>query len=974
MIDMKELLAIDGGLAYIFERYPNAKGCENSRKKFAVRAENSPSASLKQLSDGRWIVTDFGGDSKGRDAIKIAMFEDSIDFKEAIHRVAAFYNVAGAKSDDIRATFNEWVALPDEQEGSINVKFKELELHEIKAVLTESAYKALGKEEKRFEAAKQLFAYYHFKALSSFTMTKEGVTREWTANERFPILYIDEGEFGKIYKPFDDKKYRFMYRGNKPKNFIHGLQQHTDFVKSKQSEESDADYEKMSDDEKEKARKKSREKIPEIIMCSGGSDAINCAALGYKVVWRNSESEEFRGEDYKSLEKLTDCIMNLPDIDATGIDAGHKLAMQYLDMKTIWLPEEMLSEKDATGKPLKKDLRDWLRMPSKENPYKSNGEWEFKQLVQTSLMYRFWDYELKLNKDGDPIRKFGRFVYEYKPSNVRMYNFLYRNGFARYILPNENDRFIFVQVQKGVVKEVTWEVMKDFVNKFLANINGNEDLRNSFYRSPQLSESSLSNLQQTTLDFCHYGPDFQYLFFEKNSWRVTANGIEDIKQAANGKVVWEKKILKQQKSTVLPEPFVIKREPNGDWDIEVKDNSCLFLQFIIQTARVHWRKELEERLRFAELYDTAAKQEKYIQENNLTKDDLKSLLGISYKDQKEYLEKYRFAIDGQHLTDEEVHDQKIHLINRIYCIGYVLHRFKFRNRPWAVWTMDNKLSNDGEAHGGAGKSILTFAIKLFLQTFILPGRQLDSGKMDFIFDGLTPEHDLILSDDTSQYADFRSFYEHITSDMVVGRKGLKSVTIPFTESPKFWFNSNFGDRQTEPSDLRRKIYTVFSDYYHKNTDECEYLEDREPKDDFGKQLFDDFTPDEWNKFYNTMARCLQFYLSTTERINPPSGNVQKRNLISTMGEAFRAWADSYFAQEGRRLDEFVVRRIAQESFFAYNKTKITPQAFMKKLKAWCGFNKYTLNPDEHKNSGGRIMRKYEDDTEEFIFIKSNRGQ
>jgi hypothetical protein len=59
-------------------------------------------------------------------------------------------------------------------------------------------------------------------------------------------------------------------------------------------------------------------------------------------------------------------LINLPDIDATGISSGHALALQYLDMKTAWLPFEMLKEKDAEGKPIYKDFRDWLRLPSNQ--------------------------------------------------------------------------------------------------------------------------------------------------------------------------------------------------------------------------------------------------------------------------------------------------------------------------------------------------------------------------------------------------------------------------------------------------------------------------------------------------------------------------------------------------------------------------------------------------------------------------------
>jgi hypothetical protein len=547
--------------------------------------------------------------------------------------------------------------------------------------------------------------------------------------------------------PKAKKKYRFQWIGEKPAAYIHGLVQHINFVNSR-NEESNKEYDSLSEEEREKKRKEDF-MFDEIVMCSGGSDALNCAAFGNKVIWRNSETEFFHPDDYKSIMRICKNLINLPDIDATGISSGHALALQYLDMKTAWLPFEMLKEKDAEGKPIYKDFRDWLRLPIKSGD-RVNGKYEVQGLINTARQYKFWDEEPKVDSKGKPIHKFGRMIMEYRPNNLRMYNFLYHSGFMRYSTTDDGT-FKYLQVEKGIAKEVTWSKLKEYINNFLEERNENEDLRNTFYRTPHMSDSSFSNLPLSDLDFENY--DFQYLFFDKMAWRITQDKIEEQLQA-NGKTVWDEKVLRVPgdfrrtfKPKITEAPFKISRNEDGELDIEVVHNDCMFFNFLIQVSRIYWRRELEERLLYNER--TTSEQVKYIADNpDLSKDNLTWMNKMDYEQCEAYLKKYKFAIDGPLLTEAEIKEQKQHLLNKLFCIGYVLHRYKFSNRPWAVWSMDYKISDDGEAHGGAGKSILTRGLKYFLKTFILPGQQLEAGKMDFILDGVTEDYDLILSDDT----------------------------------------------------------------------------------------------------------------------------------------------------------------------------------------------------------------------------------
>lgn len=981
MITREEVLAVDGGLRYILHRYPQADGCVDNKRGFKIReGEKSASAKLKKMPDGKYGVTDFGNDGKMMDAIQVAMIEDGIDFPTAIKAVAAFYDIAGAKAEKPKPAYDCWTAKPDEQDGATTYETKELTTAEIRHVLVEVAWRALHKEEdKRLGAAQLLFAYYHLKSVKWKRFTTKGITHQFSSTDQYPIFIYEEGEgenkWGRFYEPRAEKKDRFRYIGPKPKVFIHGLEQAKKKHLDLNADKAGKDYDDMTDAEKKKAMKE--QKIPEIINCSGGSDAINTAALGYQVIWRNSESEEWTAYQFSDVKKLCVFFYNLPDIDATGIAQGHKLALQFLDMKTIWLPERMLEVKDTQGRPVKKDLRDYLGF-SKEDNKGTYGKNDFKLLVETALPYEFWDMEVKLNKDGEPRMKSGRILMEYKPNNLRIYNFLYRMGYYRLESDKTKEGHVFVHVQNNIVREIEPSKLEGAVYKFLDDRFATEDLRNAFYRSPQMNSSSLSKIPTKELDFKAFGPDYQYLFFLNTTWRITAKGIEEMGQGVSGKYVWEDKILKietrvnnlpkQHKAKKEEDFFKVQKTATGDWDVEILRNDCVYLNFLQQTCRVHWREELENRLEFFELYDTEEKQQKYIKNHALSKEDVQRI-HLHAKDresQDAYKKANHVNISGDLLTKDEQKEQQHHLANRLYVIGYTLHRWKFSSRPWAVWTMDSRLSEEGESFGGSGKSLVTRALKMLLRVVPLAGRSEKLTENGFMLENVTKDTDLVLIDDAHQYLDFGPFFEPIATDMVVNRKNVKSIVIPYLDSPKFWFNSNYGDKHMDSSSQRRKIYTVFSDYYHKNAN-GEYREDRNPKDDFGMDLFDDFDAEQQNLFYNLMAQCIRFYLSCESEVRAPGQNVTKRNLMAMMGDNFKGWADVYFSTETSRLDADVVRDDAQEAFYK-SSVRMSSQSFLKKLGAWCKLYGYILNPEEMVNDKKRIIKNVNGSTREVLFI------
>jgi len=1011
MTSIKEILAIDGGLSFIHSRWAQTIGAEtNSRARFKMREdEKTPSAAMKLHKDGYWIVTDFGGDQKGRHAVDLLMYYEGMEFGEAMKTVAAFYDLDSQSAPKNRANYDKWPSRPDEIEGATTHQVKELTEAEARVVLTDSAWKALSKDPSmRLEKAKQLFARYHLKALEWKRYTKDGATHEFRSHEHYPMFVYEEvspdtGQpFYRYYEPKAQKGDRFRYAGDKPRTYIHGMEQAVKKIAEIRKEKLTA-LREQDKEEHEAHAEADKIKFPEILICSGGSDALNAAACGFEVVWRNSETEPWTPAEIKKLFDIAEIVVNVPDMDATGIEAAHKLALQYLDIHTAWLP--ITSARGANGQPIYKDLRDYLRAPKpsdKSIDHLANGfirvsgssgsthahtAKDLRRLVETAMPYKFWDRDVKLNAKKEPVRRYGRLVYSYSIRQERLFNFLYRCGFCRVPSERGKDGRVFAFVAGNIVTEIDSPgKIREFLKAFLLERHPDEDLLDAFNKSPLVSDSALEGLYVRTLDFKHHGPGFQYFFFNSDVWKVTADGIEQLPAHASGKFVWADKVLsldpmfdrekpnlRPARPSVLDPFFRFEKTISGEVVARVINKESLFLQYLMQTCRVHWRAELEERLLFFDRYTTPEAQARYIQENNLDQETVDAIArwAKDEQSQEEYRRLYHVSLEGPLLTQAERMEQCGHLANRLYVIGYALYREKVVSQPWAVWVMDYKVVEEGQAHGGTGKSIVTKALSVFQRQLKIDGRNENSAKNDFILEDVSKDTDLILIDDAGQYYRFDRHYEALTSDLVANRKNMKAITLTYFESPKWWFNSNFGDKYNDPSDLRRKIYSVFSDYYHKNNGE--YMSDCSPKSDLGLDLMVDFDATQWNLFYNLFAQALQFHLSQKEPVLAPGHNIEKRNLRAQMGDAFLAWADVYFSPEGDRLNVEILRREAYEDC-KKSISGITPQGWMKKMRYWAQYYNYRLNPKELLTDGKRIVRYKDGETLEMIYIDTRPGQ
>lgn len=923
--------ATRGGLDIILSMYPQAQECVGVKgKKFKVRDEKTPSACLYQRKSEKfgeiWGVTDFGGEG-WRSAIDLYMEEHRFGqdrFNEAVLQLAAQFNVTDELDRSVnKADFTERDARADEPDGHRDFETKDFTPEEL-AVLGPNV------KQEHVEAL-------HWHSVKWFSYTKDRKTRIRYSNEHYPIFMREcvvkeartlpdgtqqeEVKFYKVYEPLNpDKGYRFQYfpAGVKPQKYINGLRE---LIRAKEqfNANEQKEWERTHTDEEPYKPQKLREAF----ICSGERDALCCRSLGYMPLWFNSETYHLSEEEVREIMQHVETLYNIPDIDETGIRKGTELALRFIDIRTVWLPDWLSSYRDNRGKP-RKDLRDWMELRHTKK--------EFRFLMQMAMPARFW--KTNTNKKTGEVR--------HAIDTACLYNFLKLNGF--YALHDDNQKDTrYVKIDGYIVRSVTPKDIREFVRQWVIDEVRDLSVLNLVLDTPKLSAGMLESIDEVTLDFTSFDARTQFFFFPNVCVKASGQKLDVIKKQdfKFQNYVWEENVISHD-FKLLDDFFTITRTTDEDgqpqFSITINKVGANLMGYMINSSRLFWRKEME--LPF---------------ENE------------SYEKKLEYQTRHRFDIAGEGLTADEQREQQQNLINKIFAMGYMLHHYKSPSRAWAPMAMDNKIGEDDECNGRSGKSFFFKVLSLLMKTVKLSGRNPKLMDNPHVFDQVTQHTQMLLVDDCDRYLNTGLFYDNITSDMTVNPKNNQSFTIPFEDSPKIAFTTNYVPADFDPSSEARLLYMVFSDYYHQKTEDNDYRESRSIRDDFNKDLFSKtYSEDEWNQDLNFILQCVKFYLSVCDepiKLLPPMANIIYRKHKQDMGSNFEDWAQVYFGLESGRLDAFVPRIKAFEDFKSHGGRVqgMTPQTFMKKLAAFALLCPWVeeLNPKELRNSSGRITRREE---------------
>ena len=681
----------------------------NRKKAFRLRTdERTPSAHLYPPKDGSdcWHVKDYGmGEGGGYfSPIDLYMWERGYTqsmFRMAVEELAERYGVQEELSQSVNKPETEVRAASPEEIGAL----PSVTLFEGFGGVDLSCWGDGVKAEH--------LTTYGWSAVSEVRIPKGDKVYVRKPTPTYPIFaqrcdYTDDQGhqqvFYKVYEPKNfDKAHRFLIAGQKPRtrNYIYGL-----------------------DALRKTFEERGEEKLEVLLLVSGGSDAVSAHAAGYHAVWLDSEVKGLSETDYLLLTKYCHRVVNIPDIDDTGVKAGRRLALSLPGIYTAWLTSgDMGGLHDNRGRQCK-DLRDFRRL----NPSKKSME----QLVGRAIRAQFWT---ELTSKGG--RK------DYTLSLTSLNYLLELNGF--YTLKDESRKEPqYIRIDGIVVRKVTAKAIVGFLKLWMEQLGLPKELQDKVLRSHDLPTANVSTLhERDDLDFSKGTATSQYFHF-RNCWvEVTAAQIVTHRYSDPADhYVWEENII-QHDYRLYDDMFIVGQDEEGRYIVKINKagEECKLLRFLVNTARLYWRKA------------------------------------------DEY---------GEALTEEEMAEENLLMASRISNLGYLLTSNKSESEAWATICQDSTMTeNVDECNGRSGKSFYYRAISKMVKTFIIDAATTSFKDPRFIFDGVTADTDLVLIDECPQKFNYNFIYGMVTGDFRVEEKNRHSYVIPFSQSPKFGLGTNY---------------------------------------------------------------------------------------------------------------------------------------------------------------------------------------
>lgn len=217
-------------------------------------------------------------------------------------------------------------------------------------------------------------------------------------------------------------------------------------------------------------------------------------------------------------------------------------------------------------------------------------------------------------------------------------------------------------------------------------------------------------------------------------------------------------------------------------------------------------------------------------------------------------------------------------------LGYLLHRNKEVGEPKAIILYDEKMSQNNQANGGTGKTLLSMALKKCREVEIFDAKEIKEGSW-FKNQRVELTTDVLVFDDLKRHYSFEGFFPMITSGLEVERKREKAFYIDFNNSPKLLITSNYYvSGPGGSSDERRRHEFEISNHYNL---------DFTPEIEFGNRFFgSQWNENEWSKFYQFMMSCCQSYLQHG-LYKVPHINLSQNKFLDGLNEQFVTYANAY---------------------------------------------------------------------------------
>jgi len=315
----------------------------------------------------------------------------------------------------------------------------------------------------------------------------------------------------------------------------------------------------------------------------------------------------------------------------------------------------------------------------------------------------------------------------------------------------------------------------------------------------------------------------------------------------------------------------------------------------------------------------------------------------------EKIEYFRFI---EKISDSD----KDRYIYALGLIGYLLHNYKDPSRPFSVILAEE---TEKEANGGGtGKGIFVKALGYLLNIVRVDGKNFKFDK-SFAFQRVDLDTRILAIEDTRRNVDFEGFYSIITEGITVEKKNKDELFIPYSDSPKVMFTTNYTIPNSGNHAKRRQKVLEFSGYFGPT---------RTPEDEFGHKLFDDWDKDEWNRFYNLMFDCVQGYLQYGVLEVASSDKIKRKQIRVQFGEEFL----EYFLDVVEEQVGWIKLEQLYNDFMlmsGFDKKDYSAKRFNKGLEEACSILNLTYQNKRDKGSGGKKMYNFNkiNDTHDDLF-------
>jgi len=271
-------------------------------------------------------------------------------------------------------------------------------------------------------------------------------------------------------------------------------------------------------------------------------------------------------------------------------------------------------------------------------------------------------------------------------------------------------------------------------------------------------------------------------------------------------------------------------------------------------------------------------------------------------------------------------------------IGYFLSTYKNKMNNKAIILNDEVISENPE--GGTGKGLFIQGISQIRRVAILDGKTFDD-KKSFPYQTVSPDTQVLVFDDVVKNFNFENKFSLVTEGMTLERKNKDAVKLTVSESPKIAISTNYAIKGEGNSHDRRRFEIEFSQYFGKN---------KTPYEEFGRQLFDDWSDEDFTRFDNYMIFCLQsfFKLGLVEQT---AKNLKMRKLIRETAMEFYEWISEH------ENFELSTRHTKSEKFDAFTneyqdfKKWLTRKTFQKWVEKYARFKDFEFS--EGNTNGSR---------------------